>query len=125
MGDKIMLILSGLLGLSLLFVFAAAPASIIVFTFDIPDTFLGVISFSFMLLYVALIAKSMLKEKEGWKRDDEERLAMSCNYQLVSIASNFNDSLEIIARESDSAKKRAAYRSSEPEKSEKLFCKSH
>lgn len=119
MGDTIMMILCGLLVLMMLFIFAAAPASIIVFTFDIPDTYLGVISLSFMLLYVALIAKSMRKEKEGWKRDDEKRLAESHRVEIVSLASNFDDSRKNIEREVEREERRNAYRSDYPEKSPK------
>ena len=114
-----MMILSGLLGLMLLFIFAAAPASIIVFTFDIPDTFLGFISLSFMLLYVSLIAKSMRKEKDGWKRDDEKRLAALHHREIVSLASNFDDSRKNIEREVERKERRNAYRSDCPEKSPK------
>jgi hypothetical protein len=119
MGHTIMIILSGLLGLMMLFIFAAAPASIIVFTFDIPDTYLGVISLSFMFLYVALIAKSMRKEKEGWQRDDEKRLAETHRIEIVSLASNFDDSRKNIDREVEREERRNAYRSDYPMKSPK------
>jgi hypothetical protein len=116
MGDTIMMILCGLLVLMMLFVFAVAPASIIVFMFDIPDTFLGVISLSFMFLYVALIAKSMRKEKEGWKRDAEKRLTESHRIEIVSVPSDFDDSRKNIEREVERKKRRNAYRSDYPEK---------
>lgn len=106
-----MMILCGLLGCMMLFIFAAAPASVIIYAFNIPHDYLGLVSLVFMVIYVILIARMMRKEKEAWKRDDDKRLAESQHATIVSLASNFDDSRKNIAREIEREERRNSYRS--------------
>lgn len=114
-----MMILCGLLALMMLFMFAVVPASIIVHSLNIPDTYLGIISLSFMFLYVVLIAKHMRKEKEGWKLDDEKCLVECNQHDIASHSYNFVDSRKKIAHKMNRDEIRVYCLSTETKKHEK------